>query len=47
MAYGTCPMFGGSYGASVGILATVTYIVAIALMLAGIYWLVKNANKRK
>jgi uncharacterized membrane protein len=48
--YGTCPGYGmmnGGYGSSFMILSWITYILLIALIIAAIYWLIKNANKRK
>ncbi len=48
MAY-SCPMFGGSFGYSgFGIgLSWISYFLFIALIIAGIYWLIKSANKEK
>lgn len=51
--YGTCPGYGmmngfyGGYGAGFMFLSWITYILFIALIIAAIYWLIKNANKRK
>ncbi len=49
-----CPMGGGmmygiygGYGTGMMFLSWITYILFIVLIVAGIYWLVKNANKRK
>ncbi len=49
----TCPMTGvggmmyGGYGSGFLVLSWITYILVIALIIAGIYWLVKSANKKK
>lgn len=52
--YSNCPMGGGmmsgisgSYGAGYAILSWIFYIAIISLAGAGIYWLIKNANKRR
>ena len=49
-----CPMGGGmmygiygGYGAGMMLFSWVTYILVIALIIAGIYWLIKSANKKK
>lgn len=49
-----CPMGGGmmyglygSYGTGFMLLSWITYILITALIIAGIYWLIKNANKKK
>lgn len=49
-----CPMGGGmmygtygGYGAGIMLFSWVTWILTIALIVAGIYWLIKNANKKK
>lgn len=49
----TCPGYGmmsglyGSYGSGFMILGWITYILLIVLIIAAIYWLIKNANKKK
>ena len=50
----SCPMGGGmmyglygGYGSGFMILSWITYILIIALIIAAIYWLIKNANRRK
>jgi hypothetical protein len=43
-----CPMFSGSFGYSgfgIGIY-WITFILFIGLLIAGIYWLIKNAGKK-
>ena len=51
--YGVCPGYGmmngfyGSYGSGFMILSWITYILLIVLIIAAIYWLIKNANKKK
>lgn len=48
-----CPMGGmmygvyGGYGGVGQILSGLTYLLVIALLIAGIYWLVKSANRKK
>lgn len=49
-----CPMGGGmmyglygGYGSGMMFLSWITYTLFILLIIAGIYWLFKNANKRK
>ena len=45
-----CPMGGGiygGYGTGMMLFSWVTYLLVIALIVAGIYWLIKNANRRK
>lgn len=37
----------GGYGSGFAVLSWITYILVIALIIAGIYWLIKNANKKK
>lgn len=37
----------GNYNAGAVLLSWITYLLTIALMIAGIYWLVKTANKRR
>lgn len=47
--YPTCggfSMMSGYYGPGFATLSWITYILVIALIIAGIYWLVKSANKR-
>jgi len=49
MAY-DCQMAGmmyGQYGFGLGILSWVTSLLLIGLLVAGIYWLIKSANKKK
>ncbi len=52
--YSNCPMGGGmmsgiygSYGTGYAILSWIFYVAVIGLAGAGIYWLVKSANKGK
>lgn len=47
-----CPMNGGmmyglygGYGTGMMFFSWITYLLVIALIIAGIYWLIKNANK--
>jgi len=45
-----CPIGGmmyGQYGLGNGILSWTLSLLAIGLMAAGIYWLIKSANKKK
>ena len=49
-----CPMGGGmmyglygGYGSGMMFLSWITYILFIVLIIAGIYWLFKNASRRK
>jgi len=48
-----CPMGGiggmmyGQYGLGFGILAWVTSLLVVGLLVAGIYWLIKSANKKE
>jgi len=44
-----CPMFGinSNYGFGNGILSWVISLLVIGLIGAGIYWLIKSANKKK
>lgn len=49
-----CPMGGGmmygiygGYGTGMMFLSWITWLLTIALIVAGIYWLIKNANRRK
>ena len=37
----------GGYNAGAVLLGWITYLLTIALMIAGIYWLVKTANRRR
>ena len=37
----------GSYGAGTMLLGWITYLLTIGLMIAGIYWLIKTANRRR
>ncbi|MEK6918832.1 MAG: hypothetical protein AABW73_02225 [Nanoarchaeota archaeon] len=37
----------GNYGGGFIFLSWITYLLIIALIVAAIYWLIKNANKRK
>lgn len=37
----------GGYNAGAVLLSWITYLLTIALMIAGIYWLVKTANKKR
>ena len=37
----------GGYGSGFAILSWITYILFIALLIAGIYWLIKSANRKK
>jgi hypothetical protein len=49
MAY-TCGMMNGlygGYGSGIMVLSWLTWLLAAGLMTAGIYWLIKSANKRK
>lgn len=39
-------MYGG-YGLGLGILSWITSLLFIGLLVAGIYWLVKSANRKK
>lgn len=43
-----CPMFGynASYGTSYMFLNWIIYALVIVLIVAGIYWIIKSANKR-
>lgn len=45
-----CTMGGmmyGQYGLGLGILGWITSLLVIGLLAAGIYWLIKSANKKK
>ena len=45
-----CPMGGlmyGQYGLAPGILSWIISLLIIGLLGAGIYWLIKSANKKK
>ncbi len=45
-----CPMGGmmyGQYGLGLGILSWVISLLIIGLLIAGIYWLIKSANRKK
>lgn len=46
-----CGMMGnwmvGGYGSGMMFLGWITYLLVIALIIAGIYWLIKNANRKK
>lgn len=47
---GTCNMMyglNGGYGSGVMIFTWITYILVIALIIAGIYWLIKSASKKR
>jgi len=37
----------GGYGAGTMLLGWITYLLTIGLMIAGIYWLIKTANRRR
>lgn len=37
----------GGYGGGTIFLGWITYLLTIALMIAGIYWLVKTANRKR
>ena len=37
----------GSYNSGTVFLSWITYLLTIALMIAGIYWLVKTANRKR
>jgi hypothetical protein len=37
----------GGYNAGAVLLGWITYLLTIALMIAGIYWLVKTANRKR
>ncbi len=39
-------MYGG-YGSGFMILGWITYLAVLALIIVGVYWLIKSANKRK
>ena len=45
--YGMMGSLYGSYGSTFMILSWITYVSFIALIIAGIYWLIKSANRRK
>ncbi len=51
--YSSCPMGGtygmmsGGYGLGSMLFGWVTYLLVIGLIIAGIYWLIKSANKHK
>ena len=48
--YGSCPIGGmmyGQYGLGMGILGWLTTLAVLGLIGAGIYWLIKSANKKK
>lgn len=42
-----CSMMYGAYGPGFAILGWITYILVIALIIAGIYWLIKSANSKR
>ena len=49
-----CPMGGGmmyglygGYGSGMMFLSWITYVLFIVLIIAGIYWLFKNANRKR
>lgn len=49
-----CPMAGGmmygiygGYGTGMMLFSWVTYLLMIALVIAAIYWLITNANKKR
>lgn len=48
---GSCPMMygavSGSYGGLMLALSWITWILVIVLLCAGIYWLIKSAQKKK
>ncbi len=51
-SYGSCPMGGvggiyGGYGTGMMVFSWITYILVIGLIVAGIYWLIKSANRKK
>jgi len=39
-------MMGYGYGSGMMFLGWITYILVIALIIAGIYWLIKSANRK-
>ena len=39
-------MMGGSYGSGMMFFGWMTWLLMVALMLAGIYWLVRTANRK-
>jgi len=48
--YNGCGMMSGfynNYGSGFVILSWIIYLLFIALIIAAIYWLIKNANKKK
>ncbi len=51
--YSACPMGGtygmmsGGYGIGSMLFSWITYLLVIGLIIAGIYWLVKSANRKE
>ena len=48
--YGACPMAGtvyGQYGSGIGIFGWVISLAVLGLIVAGMYWLITSANKKK
>ncbi|MEK6935606.1 MAG: hypothetical protein AABW67_02375 [Nanoarchaeota archaeon] len=43
MMYG----IGGGFGSGMMLLSWITYLAILTLIIAGIYWLIKSANRRK
>ncbi len=44
--YGMMGMMGGSYGYGMMFFGWLTWVLVIVLIVAGIYWLVRTANRR-
>ncbi len=44
--YGMMGMMGGSFGYGMMFFGWITWVLIIVLIIAGIYWLIKTADKR-
>ena len=44
--YGTMGMMNGGYGSGMMFFGWITWLLVVILVVAGIYWLVKSANKK-
>ena len=44
--YGMIGMMGGNYGYGMMFFGWITWVLVIVFLIAGIYWLINNANKK-
>ncbi|MBS3089126.1 hypothetical protein J4402_05150 [Candidatus Pacearchaeota archaeon] len=44
--YGMMGMMGGGYGYSMMFFGWITWVLVVVLIIAGIYWLIKTADKK-